>query len=214
MTLVDWIGHQAAIVMPLDKYDIHLLIFDISGIVPGSKWINCFEKHHPEIHVSWPGNLDPKCAQNFNPTNICHFYKFLKHIYNTFPNLPPKHIWNMDEKGVQFRVPPSFVLSSGPFPSLPNLSGKIVAIATSPNGWTNNEIGTAWFTEMFIPFANDHKVANVPIVFLLDGHNSHELDVFCEAAFYHNIIVITFPSKCTHKLQPLDVVIFAQVQHH
>jgi len=111
-------------------------------------------------------------------------------------------------------VPPSFVLSSRPFPLLPNLSGKIVVIATSPNGWTDNKIGTAWFMEMFIPFSNDHKVADAPIILLLNGHNSHESDVFHEATFHHNIIVIAFPSKCTHKLQPLDVVVFAQVQRH
>jgi hypothetical protein len=106
-------------------------------------------------------------------------------------------------------VPPSFVLSSRPTPSLPNISGKITAIAMSPNGWTDNEIGTAWFTETFIPFANNHKAASAPVVLLLDGHNSHESDMFREAAFQHHIIVVTFPSKCTHKLQPLDVVIFA-----
>ena len=45
-------------------------------------------------------------------------------------------------------------------------------------------------------------------------HNSHKSDAFHEAAFQHNIIVIAFPSKCTHKLQPLNVIIFAHTQHH
>jgi hypothetical protein len=80
-------------------------------------------------------------------------------------------------------VPLSFILSSGPIPSLPNLSSEIAAIVTSPNGWTDNEIGTAWFTETFIPFANNHKVADVLVLLLLDGHNSHESDTFHEATF-------------------------------
>jgi hypothetical protein len=84
----------------------------------------------------------------------------------------------------------------------------------SPNGWTNNEIGTTWFIETFIPFSNNHKVTDAPILLLLNGHNLHKLDAFRKAAFKHNIIIITFPSKCTHKLQPLDVVIFAQTQRH
>lgn len=256
-TLVDWIGYLASVAKPLDKEGIYSLVFDMSGVVPGSNWIQRFEKRHPEIRASRPGNLDPKRAQNFNPTNIRHFYRLLKDVYNAFPNLPPEHIWNMDEKGVQFgggrkhakkyyhlrsmkkskfyrirsdnlelmtviecispsglSVPPSFVLSSGPIPSLPDLSGKIAAIATSPNGWTDNEIGTAWFTETFIPFANAHRVTDAPVILLLDGHNSHESDTFREAAFQNNIIVVAFPSKCTHKLQPLDVVVFAQVQRH
>jgi len=111
-------------------------------------------------------------------------------------------------------VPPLFILSSGPIPSFPNLSNKIAVIATSPNSWTNNEIGTAWFLEMFIPFANSHKVTDAPVVLLFDGHNSHKSDAFHEAAFQHNIIVIAFSSKCTHKLQPLNVVIFAHTQRH
>jgi len=80
-------------------------------------------------------------------------------------------------------VPPLFILSSGPIPSFPNLSNEIAVIVTSPNGWTDNEISTVWFLEMFIPFANSHKVTDVPIVLLLDGHNSHESDAFCEVAF-------------------------------
>jgi len=254
---VDWIGHQAGVAKPLDRDSIQSLVFNISGIVPGSKWIYWFEQHHPEIHVSWPGNLDPKCAHNFNPTNITHFYKLLKDMYNAHPNLPPEHIWNMDEKGVQFgggckhskkyyhlqtlkkckfyhvrldnlelitviecispsglSVPPSFILSSGPIPSFPDLSSKIAVIMTSPNGWTNNEIGTAWFTKTFIPFANSHKVSDEPIILLLNGHNSHKSDEFHGAVFQHNIIVIVFPSKCTHKLQPLDVIVFTQTQRH
>jgi hypothetical protein len=70
----------------------------------------------------------------------------------------------------------------------------------SPNGWTDNEIGTVWFMETFILFANDHKVTDAPVVLLLNGHNSHESDTFRKAAFQNNIIVIAFPSKCTHKL--------------
>jgi hypothetical protein len=77
-------------------------MFDISGVLPGSSWIYWFEQHHPKICASQPGNLDLKCAQNFNLTNVTHFYKLLKDIYDAYPNLPPKHIWNMDEKGVQF----------------------------------------------------------------------------------------------------------------
>jgi hypothetical protein len=89
-----------------------------------------------------------------------------------------------------------------------------MAIATSTNSWTNNKISMAWFIETFILFANNHNMADMPIVFLLNSHNSHELDAFHEAMFQHHIIVIAFSSKCTHKLQPLNVIIFTQVQHH
>ena len=86
---MDWIGHQASVSMPLNRDGIHSLVFDLSGTVLGSNWLSWFEKHHPEICTSQPGNLDPKRTQNFNPTNILNFYKLLKDIYDAFPNLPP-----------------------------------------------------------------------------------------------------------------------------
>jgi hypothetical protein len=101
-TLMDWIGYQANVAKPLDRDGLNSLVFDLSGIVLGINWINQFEQHHPEIRASWPGNLDPKRTQNFNPTNVAYFYKLLKDVYDAFPDLPPEHIWNMDEKGIQF----------------------------------------------------------------------------------------------------------------
>ena len=110
-------------------------------------------------------------------------------------------------------IPPSFVLSAGPTPALDNLDVPIRAVATSPNRWTDNELGAAWFEHTFLPFAATHRQSDAPILLFLDGHNSHKTDSLCKLAFEHNIIIIMFPSKCTHKLQPLDVIIFAQTQH-
>ena len=227
----------------------------MSGTMPGKNWYRRFEKRHEEVRSSKPGNLDPKRAQNFNPTNVAHFYDLLKSVFDTYPNLPPQHIWNMDEKGLQLgggrkrskkyyhlrtmkkskfyrirsdnlelvtiiecispsglSVPPSFVLSSGPVPALLELDVPIGAVATSPNGWTDNELGTEWFKHTFIPFATAHKMNDDPILLLLDGNDSHETDGLREIAYKNNVIIIAFPSKCTHKLQPLDVVVFAQTQ--
>ena len=52
------------------------------------------------------------------------------------------------------------------------------------------------------------------MILFLDGHDSHESEKFQNTAFEHGIIVVAFPSKCTHNLQPLDVVVFSQTQHH
>jgi hypothetical protein len=106
-------------------------------------------------------------------------------------------------------IPPSFILSDGPTP-VP--SAPIGAIGTSQNGWTDNELGAAWFKDQFIPFANSQKVSDDPIVLFVDGHDSHESEAFQNSAFESGIIAIAFPSKCTHKLQPLDVVVFSQTQ--
>src|SRR5216683_2975685 len=100
--LMDWIGYQANVAKPLDRDGVNSLIFDLSGVVLGINWINWFEQHHPEIRASWPGNLDPKCTQNFNPTNIVYFYKLLKDVNTAFPNPPPEQIGNMNKKGFKF----------------------------------------------------------------------------------------------------------------
>jgi len=110
-------------------------------------------------------------------------------------------------------IPPAFILAEGPTPVLPDLEVPIAAIGKLPNGWTDNELGLKWFQETFILFANTHKVNNAPILLLLDGHDSHETDELHSVAYEHNIFILAFPSKCTHKLQPLDVIVFAQVQH-
>jgi hypothetical protein len=109
--------------------------------------------------------------------------------------------------------PSQYILAQGPIPALSNLDVLIGAVATSPNGWTDNELGLKWFKQTFVPFATAHKMNDDPILLLLDGHNSHETDELRTIAYNHNIFILAFPSKCTHKLQPLDVAMFAQVQH-
>jgi len=186
--LVDWVDHQALTAKPYDRHAIQGLAFELSGAVPGKNWLRRFESRHPELRTSRPGNLDPKRAQNFNATNVAGFFDLLKTVFDAHPELPPQHIWNMDEKGLQLgggrkrskkyyhlrstkqshfyrvrsdnlelvtiikcispsglTVPPSFILSAGPIPALLDLDVPIGAVATSPNGWTDNKLGTEWF---------------------------------------------------------------------
>ena len=58
-----------------------------------------------------------------------------------------------------------------------------------------------------------HRVCDKPIVLNYDGHDSHETVEMQRAAFDKNIILVAFPSKMTHKTQPLDVSVFASVQN-
>ena len=61
--------------------------------------------------------------------------------------------------------------------------------------------------------AEDHSK---PILLLIDGHDSHECLTINKAIYDnqgdHKIILLCFPLKCTHKLQPLDVGIFNHTQ--
>ncbi|KAH7917731.1 DDE-domain-containing protein, partial [Leucogyrophana mollusca] len=110
------------------------------------------------------------------------------------------------------KMPPWFVLSNGPVPDIRDLKGQVSGLATSPSGWTDREIAEKWFAEVFVPEAEKHRVNDKPIVLTIDGHDSHETDAIKKAAYKHGIIVHAFPSKTTHKLQPLDVGVFSSVQ--
>ena len=79
--------------------------------------------------------------------------------------------------------------------------------AGSKTGWINAELFERWF---------DHFVESVhpnarpqPVLLILDGHSSHtqNLNVITKAR-QSNVIVLSLPSHCTHRLQPLDLSFF------
>ena len=84
----------------MDESDIKRITFKLSSREPGKNWLGRYKSHCPNLCSSKPGSLNPKQAQNFNPSNVAGFYNLLKAIYDAYLNLPPQHIWNMDEKGL------------------------------------------------------------------------------------------------------------------
>lgn len=79
----------------------------------------------------------------------------------------------------------------------------------SRNGWINEELFTKWFKE-FIKFSKPTK--EEPVLLLLDGHSSHvkNLEVI-DLALDNNVVILCFPPHCTHRLQPLDVVLMRAI---
>jgi hypothetical protein len=65
-----------------------------------------------------------------------------------------------------------------------------------------------------MPFSAANRVDDTkPVILTCDGHESHETPEIQKAIYSWegcDFIVLCFPSKCTHKMQPLDVVVFAQ----
>src|SRR3954451_21859652 len=53
--------------------------------------------------------------------------------------------------------------------------------------------------------SNDHK----PYLLLLDSYGSHINMDFLECCYKHNIHPYAYPPHITHRLQPLDVSVFA-----
>lgn len=127
-------------------------------------------------------------------------------------------------------APTSFVLKKGKRPYVNDIpDGKVglwvnfmfyfdnwpwfdcIRVAFSPTGWTDGELCEQWFLKTFIPTAESCCVSDKPIILNYNRHASHETPVMQRAAFEHNIILLAFPSKTTHKTQPLDVGVFGTV---
>ncbi|KAH7463246.1 hypothetical protein FOMA001_g18207 [Fusarium oxysporum f. sp. matthiolae] len=80
------------------------------------------------------------------------------------------------------------------------------AIATTQNGWTDNETGLEWLKH-FDRCTTDRSVGAYRLL-ILDGHESHQsadFQIYCEE---NNIITLCMPPHSSHLLQPLDVGCF------
>ncbi|KAL9565161.1 hypothetical protein ACKAV7_010806 [Fusarium commune] len=80
------------------------------------------------------------------------------------------------------------------------------AIATTQNGWTDNETGLEWLKH-FNRCTTNRSTGPYRLL-ILDGHESHhsaDFEIYCEE---HNIITLCMPPHSSHLLQPLDIGCF------
>ena len=82
-----------------------------------------------------------------------------------------------------------------------------VHFTTSPNGWTNNDLGLTWLEQVFDRYTKG-KARRKWRLLIIDGHGSHVTKDFIDYCDKHKILLLVFPSHATHTLQPLDVVCF------
>jgi len=93
------------------------------------------------------------------------------------------------------------------------------SLYTSISGWTDLTNCIAWTRSVFVPFAKARRVDDsIPIVLTLDGHDTHEQHELKRVLYEFldqedlEIILFCFPSKTTHKCQPLNVLVFSAVK--
>ena len=79
--------------------------------------------------------------------------------------------------------------------------------ASSPSGWTNNELGFQWLTQIF-ERETKPKAQRSWRLLILDGHGSHISMKFINYCDSHRILLAIYPPHSTHTLQPLDVCLF------
>ncbi|KAG6997271.1 hypothetical protein FocnCong_v015272 [Fusarium oxysporum f. sp. conglutinans] len=90
-----------------------------------------------------------------------------------------------------------------------NLPGDWV-IATSQNGWTNNQLGLKWLKHFDRSTTN--RSTGPYRLLILDGHESHhsaDFERYCEE---NKIITLCMPAHTSHLLQPLDVGCFGPLK--
>jgi hypothetical protein len=80
-------------------------------------------------------------------------------------------------------------------------------IATSQNGWTNNELGLEWLKH-FDRSTTKRSNARYRLL-ILDGHESHHSTDFEKYCKENKIITLCMPAHASHLLQPLDIGCFA-----
>ncbi|RYC79800.1 hypothetical protein BFJ63_vAg17317 [Fusarium oxysporum f. sp. narcissi] len=84
------------------------------------------------------------------------------------------------------------------------------AIATTQNGWTDNETGLNWLKH-FHEHTNNQSVGTYRLL-ILDGHECHhsaDFEAYCKEK---KIIPLRMPPHSSHLLQPLDVGCFGPLK--
>jgi hypothetical protein len=84
------------------------------------------------------------------------------------------------------------------------------AIATTPNGWTNNETGLDWLKH-FDQHTINRSVGSYRLL-ILDGYESHHSAGFEAYCKEKNIITLCMPPHSSHLLQPLDFGCFGPLK--
>jgi hypothetical protein len=84
--------------------------------------------------------------------------------------------------------------------------------AVSANGWSCNAIGRQWIQSVFHRYTSQN--ARGRRLLIVDGHSSHvnmEFILLCDRL---RILLLILPPHSTHRLQPLDVSLFAPLARY
>ena len=85
--------------------------------------------------------------------------------------------------------------------------------AVSSKGWSSDEIGLKWLETVF-QRCTASKAGNRRRLLLVDGHSSHINMKFIDTCDSFRILLLVLPPHTTHRLQPLDVSLFAPLANY
>lgn len=81
----------------------------------------------------------------------------------------------------------------------------------SPSGWMNGELFSL-VMKHFVQYSGS-TIEN-PSILILDNHESHLSVETLNIAKKNGVIMVTLPPHCSHRLQPLDISVFASFKAH
>lgn len=81
---------------------------------------------------------------------------------------------------------------------------KNATYSTSDNGFINQKMYCEWFETNFLKFTTAER----PLLLLQDGASTHISPQLIDSAIKNDVILMCFPPRLTHLLQPLDVGIY------
>jgi hypothetical protein len=84
-------------------------------------------------------------------------------------------------------------------------------IALSNNGWTSDELGLKWLSEVFEPNTASKSIGKYRLL-ILNGHGSHATPQFDQYCSNRSIITLCMPPHSSHLLQPFDVGCFSPLK--
>ena len=79
----------------------------------------------------------------------------------------------------------------------------------NPSGWINTEIFLKWF-DHFVEYGHPSK--DHPLLLIMDNHKTHISIELMDKAKDSNVVPLTLPPHCSHKLQPLDRSVFGPLK--
>lgn len=85
--------------------------------------------------------------------------------------------------------------------------------ASSPNGWTSDGLGYSWLTGLFEK-ETASKARRSHWLLLVDEHGSHINMKFLDWCEKLRILLAVYPPHSTHRLQPLDLSVFAPLANY
>ncbi|KAF4451962.1 hypothetical protein F53441_5134 [Fusarium austroafricanum] len=192
------------------------LLADRNASPVGKRWASNFVRRHKELKTRFFRKYDYRRAKCEDPTAIRNWFRLVENTIAKY-GIRSDEIYNFDETGFLMGMIASGMVVTGtdrrgrpksvqPGNRESNLPGNW-AIATSENGWTDNETGLEWLKHFDRCTTKGSK--NRYRLLILDGHESHhsvDFERYCKA---NKIITLYMPPHSSHLLQPLDVGCFS-----